>query len=292
MKTINWAIRSSLFKGIIGQTEVADNAADAEIVEKIRGQFLEQLSVHFPYRDGAVEPDGPRHSLALPGFRPMAGEYRTVTDERAFDLARRILEPQFTTEEAACEIMIYATDAVTQHGIPSGDQATIIEECAKVCDRWIASKNLHEHLAATDIAAAIRELGVVVFSPQKDPGAYQVTLCDDGTWMVHTEGDVIAYAAQGDSEDKARAVCRALNATPPAAVDRAQWQPIETAPKDEIPVLIYVPMNRPARRILSAYHLDGQWWILSGSVVVGKPTLWAPLPTPEPIESVLPDQNG
>jgi hypothetical protein len=34
----------------------------------------------------------------------------------------------------------------------------IIEECAKVCDRWIKSKNLHEHLAATDIARDIRAL--------------------------------------------------------------------------------------------------------------------------------------
>lgn len=33
-----------------------------------------------------------------------------------------------------------------------------IEACAKICDRWIASKNLHEHLAATDIAKAIRGL--------------------------------------------------------------------------------------------------------------------------------------
>ena len=33
-----------------------------------------------------------------------------------------------------------------------------IEECAKVCDRWIRSKNLHESLAATDIAGEIRQL--------------------------------------------------------------------------------------------------------------------------------------
>ena len=34
----------------------------------------------------------------------------------------------------------------------------LIEECAKVCDRWIRSKNLHESLAATDIAGEIRQL--------------------------------------------------------------------------------------------------------------------------------------
>lgn len=41
---------------------------------------------------------------------------------------------------------------------------------------------------------------------------YQATLCDDGTWMVHTEGDVIAYAAQRDPKDKARLIAAALNA--------------------------------------------------------------------------------
>lgn len=33
--------------------------------------------------------------------------------------------------------------------------ARTVEACAKICDRWIASKNLHEHLAATDIKAEI-----------------------------------------------------------------------------------------------------------------------------------------
>jgi hypothetical protein len=47
---------------------------------------------------------------------------------------------------------------------------------------------------------------------------YQVTLCDDGQWMVHTEGDIIAHPGQGNEEQKARAICAALNgaaATPP-----------------------------------------------------------------------------
>lgn len=37
-------------------------------------------------------------------------------------------------------------------------RAAAIDECAKVCERWIASKNLHESLAATDIARDIRVL--------------------------------------------------------------------------------------------------------------------------------------
>lgn len=45
-----------------------------------------------------------------------------------------------------------------------------IEACAKICDRWIASKNLHEHLAAEDIAKAIRGLAAAR-SPQGSAGS-------------------------------------------------------------------------------------------------------------------------
>jgi hypothetical protein len=39
---------------------------------------------------------------------------REVSDERALDLARHIQDGDFTTEEAACEIMMYATDGAMQ----------------------------------------------------------------------------------------------------------------------------------------------------------------------------------
>jgi hypothetical protein len=45
-----------------------------------------------------------------------------------------------------------------------------------------------------------------------DSSKYKVTQCDDGAWMVHEEGDIICYAAQGSEEEKARYVCDALNA--------------------------------------------------------------------------------
>jgi hypothetical protein len=41
---------------------------------------------------------------------------------------------------------------------------------------------------------------------------YHATLCDDGSWMVNTLGDVIAIPGQGDEEQKARLICAALNA--------------------------------------------------------------------------------
>lgn len=50
--------------------------------------------------------------------------------------------------------LTYAADAA----VPAMDRAAVIEECAKVCGSWIQSKNLHESLAATDIARDIRAL--------------------------------------------------------------------------------------------------------------------------------------
>lgn len=41
---------------------------------------------------------------------------------------------------------------------------------------------------------------------------YDATECDDGTWMVHDDGDVIAIAGQGYSEAKAKYIRDALNA--------------------------------------------------------------------------------
>lgn len=58
------------------------------------------------------------------------------------------------------------------------------------------------------------------------------------------------------------------------------WQHIDTAPTDGTAILLYVPMNRPGMRILAAKAGDYEWWILSGSVVLGKPTHWMPLPVP------------
>jgi hypothetical protein len=41
---------------------------------------------------------------------------------------------------------------------------------------------------------------------------FKVTLCDDGAWMVHTEGDIICYAGQGNEEQKAHRIAAVLNA--------------------------------------------------------------------------------
>jgi hypothetical protein len=57
---------------------------------------------------------------------------------------------------------------------------------------------------------------VPLYAHQPAAGAereeFKVTLCDDGAWMVHTEGDVICYAGQGDEEQKAHRIAAALNA--------------------------------------------------------------------------------
>jgi hypothetical protein len=57
----------------------------------------------------------------------------------------------------------------------------------------------------------------------------------------------------------------------------SEWQPIETAPKNENPVLTY---DRYMGIKIAQYVLDN-WWILSGedSMVI-EPTHWMPLPSP------------
>jgi hypothetical protein len=40
---------------------------------------------------------------------------------------------------------------------------------------------------------------------------YKVSKCDDGQWMVHDDGDIICYAAQGSEQQKAQYVADALN---------------------------------------------------------------------------------
>lgn len=40
---------------------------------------------------------------------------------------------------------------------------------------------------------------------------YKVTKCDDGQIMVHDDGDIICYAAQGSTEQKAQYVADAMN---------------------------------------------------------------------------------
>ena len=40
---------------------------------------------------------------------------------------------------------------------------------------------------------------------------YKAVECDDGSWMVCTEGDVICVIGQGNEEAKAQMVAAALN---------------------------------------------------------------------------------
>jgi hypothetical protein len=77
MKTIDWVIRSTLFKGISGSTDVSDNATDAEITAAIQSELLNSLSLHWPYRSGDVPSDGPGHSFTSLGLCPM-----TTADSR------------------------------------------------------------------------------------------------------------------------------------------------------------------------------------------------------------------
>lgn len=74
----------------------------------------------------------------------------------------------------------------------------------------------------------------------------------------------------------------------------SDWQPIETAPKDWEPVLVWAiseeewedaedEEREPRRSIMVARHSSiqpGNWWLCGGSMcAVKRPTLWQPLPT-------------
>jgi hypothetical protein len=76
---------------------------------------------------------------------------REVSDERALDLARHIQDGDFTTEEAACEIMMYATDGAMQlkaagyFDPAQPSRNAVIEECAKVAESYPSSGEQTEH---------------------------------------------------------------------------------------------------------------------------------------------------
>lgn len=68
------------------------------------------------------------------------------------------------------------------------------------------------------------------------------------------------------------------------------WQPIETAPKDGTPILLYKPNEKRMGAYLLAGFWDVEWWACAGSKLVyfsrldqreyGHPTHWQPLPEP------------
>lgn len=66
--------------------------------------------------------------------------------------------------------------------------------------------------------------------------------------------------------------------THPMSEPWVDWKEMDSAPKNGEPVILYLPINTPDRRILTCYWTDAGWWICSGSIVLGKPARWASLP--------------
>lgn len=56
---------------------------------------------------------------------------------------------------------------------PAEEGQSIVEKCAAVCDHWIGSKNLHEHLAAADIKRLILKLSTT--AERNPPGDNSLT---------------------------------------------------------------------------------------------------------------------
>lgn len=65
-----------------------------------------------------------------------------------------------------------------------------------------------------------------------------------------------------------------------------EWQPIETAPKDETPVLVYAESGMFVVRWLNRQNYNEGWWHIDDNrygpfAVRGPlPTHWMPLPEP------------
>ena len=59
-----------------------------------------------------------------------------------------------------------------------------------------------------------------------------------------------------------------------------EWQPIETAPKDESEVLLWDDGVELGRWYENPHPWNsGNWWIQGGQVTATNPTHWMPLPT-------------
>lgn len=67
---------------------------------------------------------------------------------------------------------------------------------------------------------------------------------------------------------------------------KAQWHPIETAPKDSIAILLwpYFPYNdwkgRAPKEVVLGYYTDDEEWYNPEQLETFKPTHWMPLPAP------------
>lgn len=74
-----------------------------------------------------------------------------------------------------------------------------------------------------------------------------------------------------------------------------EWQPIETAPKDGTPILIYAPRDelRPVReaRWFTASAWRG-WWAYDGDRIVREVSVTHWMPMPEPPATYEPTQEG
>jgi len=94
------------------------------------------------------------------------------------------------------------------------------------------------------------------------------------------------YTSQHKKADETRAKYEALVEETlailarhaPEALGAAKWQPIETAPKDGIPLLLRSKNNRMADGMWVAVTSDKGYW--AWSMVKQEPTHWMPLPQP------------
>lgn len=101
-----------------------------------------------------------------------------------------------------------------------------------------------------------------------------------GVWGSTAEPCVVTQGNEYLIHKFARAIEQAVLQSP--EVQARQWQPIETAPKDSAPILLFARLiSATNSTIVVGYHLLGEWlaqsYIGQGKAIL-VPSHWMPLP--------------
>lgn len=149
--------------GIGGDASAAafSSAAREAMARKFERAF--QCRLRMPHHDDLMHRDDPLIDGAE--LRWLASIIRGAPDQQSPSSAMpapRTSDGGRDPSGGAPAVMPVRDQADRARGIIMAARAEEREICAKICDRWIRSKNLFESLAATDIAKAIRALPVTV----------------------------------------------------------------------------------------------------------------------------------
>lgn len=195
--------------------------------------------------------------------------------------------------------LAFAITAVRAEGFRQG-----VEEAARVAESYHRDASFddsqvgaQEHNAnQANIARAIRALAAAPdagpTAPQKQPPAYKpsVTFNEEGGFFEFFSRDTAYIAHEGPNydyfTDMETGEVVGVRFWPASAAERSEWQPIETAPKDETWLILLFDYRDEPVVCAGFWSEDGGWYgseadsnQLRGPDNNG-PTHWMPLPPP------------